>query len=174
MLNALDCELFGSSLVVYDIEQVVHGGFLLSFMNQLKEEVFLHDVAVHKDVLCLLAADVRFDSEDGLFIVKLKCFCVQICDVSIAYLMIKESDVCAGSDMLVKKSSIILSEYHVRRNDYYIVSFYALDNALIEEEGSDICVVDLIYFFLIREEQGNFAALAVDTVMTACANMLCK
>ena len=153
VLYSLDIELFRSSLVAYNVEQVVHGGFLLCLIDKVKEESLLHDVAVHENVLGLLAADVRLDRLDALLVVELKILAVHVSDVRIVDFVIKESNIIACLDMRCKESFIILREYHIGRNDDHIISFYAIDDILVVKEGSDICVIDLVDFTLRGEKR---------------------
>jgi hypothetical protein len=88
--------------------------------------------------------------------------------------VIKESNVIAFLDMRCEESFIILREYHVGRDDDHILGINTFDDILVEKEGSDICVIDLVDFTLRGEKKLDLAALAVNTVMTACSDMLGK
>ena len=41
VLYSLDVELFCSSLVIYDVEQIVHGGFLFCLVDKVDEEIII-------------------------------------------------------------------------------------------------------------------------------------
>ena len=69
-------------------------------------------------------------------------------NISICYLVIQKSDVRAGSDMSVEQLVIVLCKYHVGRNQNDIVCVDSLNDILIVQERSDVCVVDFVYFTL--------------------------
>ena len=58
------------------------------------------------------------------------------------------NNVGAGSDMCIQKIFIVRSEYHIRRDQDDIIAGSSLDDILIIQEGSDVCVVDFVYFTL--------------------------
>ena len=85
--------------------------------------------------------------------------------------MIEQSDVCAGFDVLLKELIVVLCKYHAAGSDHDIFLGLTADIVDIREQRIDICVVDRIDQFLIGNDDLDSAALGVDVVVTAGADM---
>ena len=76
--------------------------------------------------------------------------------------------------MVLKQLVQILSEDHAGRNDHDIFLMLHLDIIHVLIESIDVGVVNSVQLLLCREEKLDSAALGVDVVVTACADVGCQ
>ena len=89
----------------------------------------------------------------------------------VKYFVIEQSDVCAGFDVLLKKLIIVLCKYHAAGSDHDIILGLTADIVDVREQCVDICVVDGIDQLFVGNDDLDSAALGVDVVVTAGADV---
>ena len=95
--NRTDIQL--CALRADDLSQRVGGGDALRFLDELDEEVFLHDIGLCEDVLVLRVAEVALDRLNTLLAVQVEDVAVQEFFLGVVNLVEEQSDVRAGLDM---------------------------------------------------------------------------
>jgi hypothetical protein len=80
-------------------------------------------------------------------------------------------DVSAGSSVALKKSIIILLEYHAAGSDHNVFLRLSLDILKVLVHSLDVGVVDRVYFLLRGKKKLDSSALGIDVVVTACSDV---
>ena len=168
MFDSTDIEL--AAFRIDDVGQCVDRGCLTGSIHQVDQEIFFHDEGLHEDVLCILVAQVPGDSGD-LLAVKGESVAGGIAFLCVEYFVIQKSDVRAGFHMILEELIVILCKDHAARSDHDILAALTADVVDVREEGIDICVVDRVDHVLIGDDDLDSAALGVDVVMTAGADV---
>ena len=155
------------TLRVDDLWQRVQGGDFLCFLNQLDEEILLHHVGIHEDVLALGGSPVALDGEDPFLFVQIQGVTSQEAFPRVVDGMIYQGDIGLGLDVRLQKLAIVHRVNHVAWRDDDIHLVRTLDVLHVVHVGGDIRVINRIRDVRLGEKHVQVPALGVDVVMAA-------
>ena len=118
----------------------------------------------------ILVAKVPGDSGD-LLAIECEGVAGGIAFLRVEHFVIEKCDVRAGFHMILEELIIILGKDHAAGSDHNILTALTADIVNVREESIDVGVVDRVDHVLIGDDDLDPAALGVDVVMTAGADV---